>query len=324
MTTAHPRYPSASASLSVTVDDRPDSAPGSALAQCAFGTAWAEAVAHPGLRLLDDSPKCETWRTPAPAERGSDGNVSWARAAHLLFGSVALPLQDDHRDTAHAAYREIFACARRHGYPHLLRIWNFLPQINVGHGDAERYKRFCLGRAEAFDEAPWVHDQFPAGTAIGTRSGQELLVYFLSGASPGRRIENPRQVNAPAYPRRYGLRRPRFCRAMAWPGEGEATLLVSGTASIVGYESRHPNDVERQLGETWRNLEALRAHAGANGPTALRVYLRHEQDLPRIREVVAERVAAATPVIYLQADICRAELAVEVEGVYTIPGEAHP
>ena len=70
-------------------------------------------------------------------------------------------------------------------------------------------------------------------------------------------IENPRQLSASLYPPRYGLRSPMFARAALVPNGRGAQLLVSGTASIVGHESLHIGDPERQLEETARNFEAL-------------------------------------------------------------------
>ncbi len=324
MTAAHSSNRDTDAPLSVELATGPVGATEHALARCVFGADSRGAASHPGLPVLHDTPVCEIWRTGESTESGQHDHVAWTRDSRLLFGSLAFPVAGNDRSVTKQAYRQIFACAQDLDYPHLLRIWNYLPGINEGSGDTERYKCFCAGRADAFDESAFGQGQFPAGTAIGTQSGQTLTIYFLAARTPGRRIENPRQINAPAYPRQYGPRSPRFCRAMAWPSAGEATLLVSGTASIVGHESRHPGDVEAQCRETWRNLEALRQRAGAREASALRVYLRHREDLARVRGLIDNAVAADTPVIYLQADICRAELIVEIEGVYVIPAESEP
>ena len=48
-----------------------------------------------------------------------------------------------------------------------------------------------------------------------------------------------------------------FARAALVPNGRGAQLLVSGTASIVGHESLHIGDPDRQLEETARNFEAL-------------------------------------------------------------------
>lgn len=293
------------------------------LGECAFGTEVAGAVCHAGMPPLDQRSRCEIWRTTGAVTQGHDGAVAWRRNEHLLFGWTTASMAEDDVAATYSCYRALFACAGNNGYPHLLRIWNFLPGINEGVGDAERYKRFCQGRAQAFDESELAREQYPAGTAIGTRADSRFLVYFLASTQPGKRVENPRQVNAPQYPRQYGPRSPRFARGMAWPGRDASMLLVSGTASIVGHESRHGAEVEHQFEETWRNLDALCHNAGGAAPVALRVYLRHQRDYPRVRRLLEERLDRRVPVVYLHADICRAELMLEIEGVYALtPGTA--
>lgn len=223
---------------------------------------------------------------------------------------------DDVAPATEALYRRIFQCLEKQQFRHLLRVWNFLPGINEGAGDSERYKAFCAGRARAFDDCPLAQGQYPAATAIGTRTGNLLNVYFLAACTPGRRVENPRQTSAPDYPRRYGPRSPRFARATAWPQKQPGVLLASGTASIVGHETRHLGDSNGQLEEIWRNLEALRQHSGATQPTAMRVYLRHASDLAIARDFLTERLPTTASAIYLQADICRPELILEIEATY--------
>src|SRR6185312_12015184 len=58
-----------------------------------------------------------------------------------------------------------------------------------------------------------------AATAIGHHGPEGLLqVYALCAAQPGQALENPRQVSAWKYPRRYGPTAPSFARAMRLPG----------------------------------------------------------------------------------------------------------
>jgi enamine deaminase RidA (YjgF/YER057c/UK114 family) len=141
-----------------------------------------------------------------------------------------------------------------------------------------------------------------------------MVLFFLAGDGPGRNVENPRQVSAFHYPARYGAQPPLFARATLAAG----MLFVSGTASIVGHESRHIGDVAAQADETLRNLEALLAEARRAGcalapeDLQLKVYLRHATD----RTVVQQRLTAggfAPPLVFLQAGICRPELDVEIE-----------
>ncbi|MFN3368900.1 MAG: hypothetical protein ACK4ZX_05785, partial [Thermus sp.] len=48
-------------------------------------------------------------------------------------------------------YRTLLAAARPGPRPYLIRVWNYLGAINAGEGDAERYRRFCVGRDAAVD-----------------------------------------------------------------------------------------------------------------------------------------------------------------------------
>jgi chorismate lyase/3-hydroxybenzoate synthase len=211
---------------------------------------------------------------------------------------------------------------RTRGYPHFLRAWNYVAGINQGSGDAERYRHFSLGRHRAFAGTRDFEAGLPAGTAIGSGAA-ELVVLFLAAKYAGAQVENPRQVSAYRYPRQYGPGAPSFARAVLARGQ----LLVSGTASVVGHASMHRGDVLEQLRETHANLLSLmqcasRRHnldADAAQPQALRIYLRHRADWQRVQREV-QRLFGAAPIIALHGDICRADLDVEIEGVYTLRG----
>ncbi len=100
---------------------------------------------------------------------------------------------------------------------------------------------------------------------------------------------------------------------MRGPRAASETLFLSGTASILGHESVHMDQVLEQTRETLRNLDAL---LDANDELRLlKVYLRSEEDLEPIRTLLDERIGRRVPTLWLRADICRPELLVEIEGV---------
>lgn len=220
------------------------------------------------------------------------------------------------------AYRRLLAAVRPSDHPYLLRIWNYVGAINAGAGDDERYRRFCVGRGAAADER--FNAQPPAATAIGTpQSTGSVQVIALCTRTPGVALENPRQTPAWQYPPEYGPVSPGFSRgALAGAGDG-VRLLASGTASIVGHVSQHEGDAAAQLRESLVNLEALllegTRHSGRNFALerceSLRVYLRDADDLAEVRAALDTRIDPAC-VLYLQGDICRRELLVELEGVF--------
>jgi len=243
------------------------------------------------------------------------------------YSALALEQAETDGDIAAAAeqvYSDLLTRVRGSSHPYLLRIWNYLGAINAGDGDAERYRRFCVGRASAVDAQ--FNDPPPAATAIGHDNGVGALqVIALCSRKPAIALENPRQTPAWSYPRDYGPVAPGFSRGAVLGADGDsARLLASGTASIVGHVSQHVGDVAEQLRESLRNLEALLAVGhersgrsfALSGCEALRVYLRHAEDLATARAVIDSSGLPIERVLYLRGDVCRRELVVELEGVF--------
>jgi len=230
--------------------------------------------------------------------------------AGVHLGTYVTRDDDDVERAARIAYDEILRTTREGGFPHLIRVWNYVRDINAGEGEVERYKRFCAGRHDAFDAAGWRNDQLPAASAVGIRE-RGLVIHYLAAREPGRQIENPRQVSAYAYPPQYGRRSPSFARATLF---GE-TLFIAGTASIAGHETRHAGDVRAQLDETLLNIDTIAHAAGRTRAdlTHVKLYLRNSGDAE-----IAKSVAAAMPgakLIVVEADICRRELLLEIEAI---------
>lgn len=264
----------------------------------------------------------DAWLCDAP-RAGAPGRLRLAQAGGWAFG--AIDVDDDGRGLtalARDAYGEVFGALRALGRPPLLRLWNYLPRINDESSGLERYRQFNVGRQEAFVAAG--EDAFagaPAACALGKSAGS-LSIRFLAGRTTVLPLENPRQVPAWRYSRRFGPKAPTFSRAvLADAGGGRVALLVSGTASIVGEDTVHAGDVGAQTDETLENLRALvgAAHARTDArfgldDLALTVYVRRPADAGAVRE----RLQAAVPqalaqAIWLQADICRSDLLVEIE-----------
>jgi chorismate lyase / 3-hydroxybenzoate synthase len=227
---------------------------------------------------------------------------------------------------AYQAYVDLFEVLAQNRSPHLLRLWNYVNRINAPDPDGlERYRHFNAGRQQAFIDAHRsAFAGAPAACALGTAQGP-LLVYFLAGQRAPIAIENPRQVSAYHYPASYGPRSPTFSRAaLVEAGGDRLALFISGTASIVGHATMHIGDVRRQTEETLANIAAVREVAALRAGVEFAapelictVYVRHRSDLAAVREVFEQHVgshsAAADEAVYVQADICRADLLVEIE-----------
>jgi chorismate lyase/3-hydroxybenzoate synthase len=224
-------------------------------------------------------------------------------------------------ESTRALYEELFAACDG---LHLCRVWNHVPGINRrGPSRLERYRAFCSGRSRAFEEAfgPAFHARLPAASAVGSE-GAALAVAFVAAEVAPRHVENPEQVPAYRYPTQHGPRSPSFARATVVPGPDAADVFVSGTAAVVGHETVAPGDAAGQLAPTLRNLRLISEACGAGrdlgrGRCAerhLRVYLRRAADLTLVSRVLArELLAPDDRVSYLRAEVCRAELDLEIE-----------
>ena len=293
-------------------------------------------VARVNVTVLphEQQPLYEVWSAGRPGTSGQHGRVRFRRTEEMLFGCIAVAERDiEHCDPGatetsalHEAtaqvYGEVCATLSAQGYPHLLRVWNYVPDINRDSGGTERYRQFNTARQRALHASGRaLSGPVPAASALGAVSDSPLVVYFLAGRLEPTFIENPRQVSAYHYPRQYGAHRPVFSRAALLRQSGSVTLFVSGTASIVGHRSLHVGDTVAQTRETLTNIQALleeanrRAHGARFGleTLAYKVYVRRPADLPLIQSQLRAALGSAAQIIYLQADICRQDLLVEIE-----------
>jgi chorismate lyase/3-hydroxybenzoate synthase len=288
------------------------------------------------IRSLCANDLCEVWRVAGPAVRLFNGSPH-ARVSHrfsddLLFGSLNISERaiDAHNEAealqraTEIAYQEIFDVLNETEHRHLLRVWNYLPEINAQAGGDERYRHFNSARQMAFRKSGRATmGTVPAACALGSPAGSPLSIYFLAARRPPKMIENPRQTSAYHYPPKFGRHSPIFSRACVWDESGGGRLFVSGTASIVGHETIHRGDVIAQTRETMVNIDALLGeanrivgggHYSLNG-LKLKVYVRKPSDLPAIEATLSELLSPAASILYLQADVCREDLLVEIEAV---------
>jgi len=272
----------------------------------------------------------EIWRHPGSGTRGEIEGIAWRRANGVVYGVIELD-EADFPDASNCsslqaaseeAYRRIFRLLDLLGVPNLWRVWNYFDRINVESHGLERYRQFNIGRQDAFTACNRsVTGSLPAACAIGLTSGP-LSIAFLAGESPARAVENPRQVSAYYYPVTYGPSSPTFSRATLAALPGQEFLFVSGTASIVGHLSKHVGDAAAQCREALANVEAVVNEANRSGPSvpfalnhlSYRAYVRRPEDFPAIHEVMVT-LGPDVETVYVQADICRTDLLVEIEAV---------
>lgn len=294
-----------------------------------------QAVAMP---LLEGQARAvvDIWLSAEALRSGEQDGIRFRFDDHVLFAVLTL----DERDFAEKDDVSALQQATRHGYarlfrlldqlsyPYLWRVWNYLADINGEQDGLERYRQFNVGRQQAYEACDRAVQGFAsAACALGAAKGP-LTVAVMAGKAAPLLLENPRQVRAYEYPLEYGPRSPIFSRAALVNLPGQEQLFISGTASIVGHRTMHPGDVAAQTRETLANIAAVLDEANRVAPGVpftlpdlnYRAYVRHAADLPAVRTEIQQRVGTAQ-VQYVQADVCRSDLLVEIEAMASRPAE---
>ncbi|MDH5633151.1 MAG: hypothetical protein OEZ10_09185 [Gammaproteobacteria bacterium] len=283
-----------------------------------------ETVARVPLRAFPESFDRETWLSTEPVDTGCMHNICYRANENFLFGvwQPNRPPGTIDSDTS-IAYGDLIKFLDCTSHKYLVRVWNYLPDINSEIDGLECYKRFCQARHETiFARQGTDANSLPAASAVGCENGQ-LTLFFLASRHRGEAVENPKQVSAYKYPAQYGPRSPSFSRGMVTGSGQNARLFISGTASIRGHETWHKDDLSLQLNVTLENIDELLLQAnkacgsklrGCADLALLKVYIRNEQDYWPVRTLLEDRVPGV-PIMYLHADICRSDLLLEIEGL---------
>jgi chorismatase len=163
---------------------------------------------------------------------------------------------------------------------------------------------------------------------VGAHAGGIAFALLATRSVRPVHLENPAQVPAYHYPPEHGPRAPSFARAtyLARPDGAPGVLYVSGTASIRGHRTLYRGDLDRQVACALDNIDRvvgrdnLAAHGVAGGYSVadlrnIKVYVRRPEDLGRVRALCLDAFAPQADVRFLDVDICRADLLVEIEGL---------
>jgi len=289
----------------------------------AGGVAAAPAVAvdvpPAGVRALGGGPVAPVFPGAEPA--GHSGQFSLFRSGPWLLGRAGVRTGDDLAGLVAELYAGLLLGLSGE---HVCRTWNYVPRINApGPDGLENYRAFSAGRSLAFERhfGRAFKCRLPASSAVGTAGG-DLAVVFAAHRAVPRHFENPAQVPAYEYPAEHGPRPPSFSRATVVAAGGRADVLIAGTAAIRGHATQAPGDTRAQLAVTLDNLRLISRvaglgddlGAGRGAARRIRVYLRHAADHRATAAALAGTlVRPGDTVSYFEADLCRAELNVEIE-----------
>ena len=221
----------------------------------------------------------------------------------------------------------------------VVRIWLYVGEIIEIQNGIERYRELNRARTDFFDServsgrmptGPNGEPIYPASTGIGVAThGLDVGCLALQTNRSDVKLvalENPSQTSAFDYDASFSTKSPKFSRAMAVVIGDYVTTWVSGTASIVNSESVHLGEIAAQTEQTIDNIQNLisdenfsrhgfrNAGATLSDLAKVRVYVKRPEDYEACREICQRRFGSL-PIIYAQADVCRDELLVEIEGV---------
>ena len=202
----------------------------------------------------------------------------------------------------------------------IVKIWHYLPQLLKTYNDKKtNYSLLCEAREIVYKN--YYKDlSYPAATVIGIE-GNKILIYFLAAICKNYKvIENIRQVSSYNYPQNIFSEKPMFSRAVSFKTtyENVEKIIISGTASIKGYQSMHTKNLIKQLDEALKNYKTF-LEIENNISNTCRVYLsKIQKDNYNIIINRLEEIFDYNQYVLLQGDICRKELLIEIEGISSV------
>jgi len=222
---------------------------------------------------------------------------------------------------------------------HIIRQWNYIENIAVVKGaenSSQNYQDFNDVRAHYYDQVNF-QDGYPAATGIGQNTGGVIVGFIALSESEHVKVSpiaNPGQIDAHKYSERVlegsspEKCTPKFERAKLVTIGSRSYIYVSGTASILGEHTMHRGDVEKQTLTTIENIKRLFARENQEMMglefdvsdiqfSHLRVYVKNMEDVPAV-EKICDRELNCKSSLFLESDVCREDLLVEIEGVFSV------
>jgi enamine deaminase RidA (YjgF/YER057c/UK114 family) len=250
--------------------------------------------------------------------------------------------QYDTRKAAIASFEMVAEILHRENLTmnNLVRQWNFIGDILGMKEGFQNYQVFNEVRSEYYKKYRTITG-FPAATGVGMKYGGVFLDFCALKADDTvklKAINNPNQINAYEYGQQVlkGVagsaaatkHPPQFERGLLLINKTGSTLFVSGTASIIGQETIGKGDVKEQTIVTVENIrkvadiERIKQLAGKQDMgqekfSLVRVYIKKQEDFNSVKSICYEHFKDS-PVIFVEADICRDDLLTEIEAEVSI------
>ena len=223
-------------------------------------------------------------------------------------------------------------------FGNIVRQWNYIPSIlsvnKFENSTLQNYQIFNDIRAFYYNPE-YFSNGYPAATGIGTSNGSVTLDFIAvnrEGDISVMPIKSPVQQSAYNYTENVlegealsaesGKKPPLFERGKLISYPDNNYVFISGTASIKGEKTISAGDVKEQTKITIDNILELTMKKnmetigvmGDDSPTYdyVRVYMKNRDDFNDVKQVVEQQMKVKD-IIYVEADICRTNLLVEIE-----------
>lgn len=220
-------------------------------------------------------------------------------------------------------------------FNHIVRQWNYVGNILAVNKGIQNYQSFNEVRNEFYDRFRTVSG-YPAATGVGMKYGG-VIIDFCAIKSEGKIeikiLNNPDQISPYSYDQQVlkGSTRtgkgkkhpPLFERANLLINNQNSILFISGTAAIIGQETVGKEDVDKQTIVTIENINKLTDKQRIDQMTgrpdlypgkysSIRVYIKNKDDFESVKSVCIAHFPS-TPIVFVEADICRDDLLMEME-----------
>jgi len=259
----------------------------------------------------------------------------------LHCGGLMGTVEDSIAEASERAFETASAILDMEGLSirNIIRQWNYIENIAIveeGEDSSQNYQDFNDVRARYYNQVQF-ESGYPAATGIGQDTGGVIIGFIAVSDSDIisiKPIANPGQIDAHKYSDlvlegNSGAKcTPKFERAKLISIGSRNYIYVSGTASILGEKTVHEGDVEKQTLTTIENIKRLftRENQESLGLSFdvdsiqfshLRVYVKYKKDIPAVEKVCDAELNCKSS-LFLESDVCRENLLVEIEGVFTV------
>jgi len=228
-------------------------------------------------------------------------------------------------------------------YHDIVRQWNYIENIiHVEEGNdkpLQNYQIFNDLRSLYYGKSDF-RNGYPSATGIGTTCGGctiEAIAFKEKNRNSITPVTNSYQVDAHSYSSDVlignaieeikRVSTPKFERGKYLQFGEEGFLFISGTASIIGEQTVHAEDVSKQTLTTIKNIDHLVSKENLDNnnisvtshPRLLnyRVYLKNESDYSIVK-LLCDKHYGVDKGFIVKADICRSNLLVEIEANYLV------